>query len=857
MIYKCKMCGGSLDIKGNESVCTCEYCGTKQTLPKLDDEKKANLYDRANHLRMNNDFDKAASIYEQILSEDNSDAETYWSLVLCEYGIEYVEDPSSHKRIPTVNRAQFTSIFQDDNYKQAIKLADNLQKDVYEHEAKEIDDIQKGILAISNKEEPFDIFICYKETDNQGRRTQDSVLANDLYNELTRDGYKVFFSRITLEDKLGTAYEPYIFAALNSAKAMIVIGTKPEYFNAVWVKNEWSRYLSLIKKDHSKVLIPAYKDMDPYDLPEEFSHLQAQDMSKLGFMQDLTRGIKKIIGESSQNISKNVSSTNLDALIKRAYIFLEDGQFDKANDYSEKILDSNPENADAYLIKLLVQLKLNKPSDLSTYLGDLSNNDLYIRTIRYSNDKLKNELSNYLEEANKLKENNEKDSKYNEALKLLEVRRLDKQNDAISILESLDGWKDSNELIIKCKSTIEEINRESDIKRLAKEERNLKIKKAIPFIAASIIVCIAMFFLITKVILPSVKYNKAISLLENKEYSSAQETFVELGDYKDSFDKFDESTYLLAKEQEESGDYASAYNSYSKIIEYSDAKNLCSTVALKYIDELMNEGDNEEALSVYNDATYLLIDNNFWQSNADLKKTIYYNLAVQKYNEKKYKESVDYFRLSGTKISDNQNYINSIWEFSEVLISEKNYLEAIEILELIPSGSTIEDNINYETLTLRLLGAKYGYILSVKDTDDYKNRNSTYYKACEFGEDLINADYPIDNELFGWNVEIVSNDSEDDSITDLSSLSKYSNWYFHVTLNGGMPGEEIILHYKGFYPDGDTSSGTWDWSWNDGDNSWACFWYNNPAYGRTGTFKIVIYDDDWNVLGEKRITITG
>ena len=60
---------------------------------------------------------------------------------------------------------------------------------------------------------------------------------------------------------------------------MVVLGTKPEYFNAVWVKNEWSRYLALIKAGQKKILIPAYKDMDPYDLPEEFSHLQAQDMT--------------------------------------------------------------------------------------------------------------------------------------------------------------------------------------------------------------------------------------------------------------------------------------------------------------------------------------------------------------------------------------------------------------------------------------------------------------------------------------------------------------------------------------------------------------------------------------------------
>ena len=294
-IFKCKMCGGTLEINNNETVAECAYCGTKQTLPKLDDEKRANLYDRANHFRRNNEFDKASAIYEQILNEDGSDAEAYWSLVLCRYGIEYVEDPTSHKRVPTVNRAQFTSIFDDDNYKSALQYADGYQRNIYEEEAKSINEIQKGILAISQKEEPFDVFICYKETDNNGRRTPDSVLANDLYHQLTQEGFKVFFARITLEDKLGSAYEPYIFAALNSAKVMVVLGTKPEFFKAVWVRNEWSRYLALIKQGQKKMLIPAYKDMDPYDLPEEFSHLQAQDMSKLGFMQDLIRGIKKLI----------------------------------------------------------------------------------------------------------------------------------------------------------------------------------------------------------------------------------------------------------------------------------------------------------------------------------------------------------------------------------------------------------------------------------------------------------------------------------------------------------------------------------------------------------------------------------
>lgn len=352
-IFKCKMCDGELQINPGESVAVCDYCATTQTLPKLDDDRRANLYDRANHFRRNNDFDKAAGIYEQILNEDKTDAEAYWSLVLCRYGIEYVEDPATHKRVPTVNRAQYTSIFDDEDYKAAIQYADAAQRVVYETEAKAINEIQKGILEISQKEEPFDVFICYKETDANGRRTPDSVLATDLYHQLTQEGFKVFFSRITLEDKLGIAYEPYIFAALNSAKVMVVLGTKPEYFNAVWVKNEWSRYLALIRGGAKKVMIPAYRDMDPHDLPEEFSHLQAQDMSKLGFMQDLIRGIKKLTETDRPAAKETVvvqeSAANTAPLLKRAFIFLEDGDWSSADEYCEKVLDLDPENAQAYL----------------------------------------------------------------------------------------------------------------------------------------------------------------------------------------------------------------------------------------------------------------------------------------------------------------------------------------------------------------------------------------------------------------------------------------------------------------------------------------------------------------------------
>ena len=370
-ILKCKMCGGDIILSEDKTFGTCDSCGRTMPFPKVSDEHKLNLYNRANHFRRQNEFDKAIAAYDKILDQDDTDAEAHWGAVLSRYGIEYVEDPATHERIPTCHRVQAASILSDPDYLSALEYApDTASRDIYEQEARRIAEIQKGILAISSQEKPYDVFICYKETDEAGQRTRDSALAQEIYYQLTNEGYKVFFSRITLEDKLGQEYEPYIFAALNSARVMLVIGTKPEFFNAVWVKNEWSRYLALMKQDRTRLLIPCYRDMDPYDLPEELSALQSQDMSKIGFIQDITRGIKKVLSKPEskpQPIMQQASAatTNIDNLMKRARLFMEDGDFTSANEYLDKVLDENAEYAPAYVGKVCTALGFRKETELA------------------------------------------------------------------------------------------------------------------------------------------------------------------------------------------------------------------------------------------------------------------------------------------------------------------------------------------------------------------------------------------------------------------------------------------------------------------------------------------------------------
>ena len=373
MIIKCKMCGGDIDFIPGATYGTCEYCGSTSTIPQAEDENKLNRYNRANHFRRQCEFDKAVAAYEKILEQDDTDAEAHWGAVISRFGIEYVEDPATHQRIPTCHRVQVASILTDEDYLAAVENApDEESRRIYQEEAARIAEIQKGILAISANEKPYDVFICYKETDENGQRTRDSQWAQDVYYGLTEQGLKVFFSRITLEDKLGQQYEPYIFAALNSAKVMVVIGSRPEYFNAVWVKNEWSRYLSLMKHDHKRLLIPCYRDMDPYDLPEELSMLQSQDMSKIGFMQDLLRGVQKVMQQPTsapqvvrvETATVETNAPGVTSLLKRAALFLEDGDTASAREYYDRMLDIDPECAEAYMGKVCAETGCRKESDL-------------------------------------------------------------------------------------------------------------------------------------------------------------------------------------------------------------------------------------------------------------------------------------------------------------------------------------------------------------------------------------------------------------------------------------------------------------------------------------------------------------
>ena len=148
-VIKCKMCGGDLTLTQGSNLAVCQYCGSQQTVPTIDDDKKARLYNRANQYRLECEFDRAYTAYESIVNDQPDEAEAYWGMLLSEYGVEYVDDPKTGKKVPTCHRTLTRSVMGNTYYKAACQHADAESRIVYEEEAEVLDALQKRVLNAS------------------------------------------------------------------------------------------------------------------------------------------------------------------------------------------------------------------------------------------------------------------------------------------------------------------------------------------------------------------------------------------------------------------------------------------------------------------------------------------------------------------------------------------------------------------------------------------------------------------------------------------------------------------------------------------------------------------------------------
>lgn len=447
---RCKSCNGPVRRDGNYYVC--EYCQNKW---EIDSANDVFVVDRANawSALRDNDFERAAELFENIILKDKNNHEAYWGRALSTNGIVYVTDINESKKVPTCNNITESSFIECNDVVKAISVAPNDIAESYKKQAEQIEKIRVEWLNKAQKEPAYDVFISYKDSDRENGlvRTQDSVDAQDLYNALVAEGYKVFFSRISLRDKVSEQFEPYIYNAIKTAKVMIVFGEKPEYFSSVWIKNEWSRFKTRIEngEKHKNSLVVVYKNIDPADLPVVLKSRQCLNANEMTFLQDLTRHIQKVIEATKQEahidkitvsagkIAKKatqiststiqtkeigegaVAETSIDEKQSLSLLstFLKAKQWNEAHSIVEEGLFNNPSFVEMLEAKLLVKHKVSKMAELVDAVNSFNSEDFALiekilgcASKAYSSEFLETLYSSY---------NSSSENAYNELIKFI------------------------------------------------------------------------------------------------------------------------------------------------------------------------------------------------------------------------------------------------------------------------------------------------------------------------------------------------------------------------------------------------------------------------------------------------------
>ena len=392
---KCKMCGSNLDIEDSITVCKCEKCGTSQTVPDIEDDKELKLFERAGRLRFNCDFDKAAGIYNTITDSYPEEAEGYWGLILCKYGIEYA-DNASGKKVPVCHRISYDSVMDDEDFELVMENSDSESRAIFREEAKIIEENRKKYIQIAESEQPYDIYISYRAKDDNGDKTAVSEIAGHLYNKLTSARYRVFLSEAALKGKKQSDCEPYIYSALNSANVMLALGTSYDDYNNVWVKNEWNRYLEIAEKNKNKCLIPCYKDVDEYDIPKEFAGLKVCQLGNDDTFNNIMAEIANVVkqesvtqpapkpekAEPAEEIELEeieiIEPVDINKLLDEGFSAISDKNWKKANKLFFHVLDEEPDNSKAYWGQLLVQQECTNAREMA--------DNLYLQVIGNTSD---------------------------------------------------------------------------------------------------------------------------------------------------------------------------------------------------------------------------------------------------------------------------------------------------------------------------------------------------------------------------------------------------------------------------------------------------------------------------------------
>lgn len=420
---------------------------------------------------------------------------------------------------------------------------------------------------------------------------------------------------------------------------------------------------------------------------------------------------------SGQAFRPGEGSANIENLMDRGHLCLEDEDFKGAERFFERVLDQNARYAPAYIGKLLAKLKLRKEEHLSQTLYPFEQMPEWDKAYRFATDEEKKKYDDYVAQAEVVRHDYEKKKAYDEW-----VDAFHKTTDIDGLirikkgLESFGDYEDAKEYVSKCEQAI-----------ACKQKKKARAGKAAWAVVVLIALAIGGYFLYTLVLGPMFKYNNAEKLLADKKYTDAQIAFMELGDYKDASERINEPLYVQGKDLEAAGDIDGAISAYAKSGHFKDADDrICAlyynraveqmtagnynsasndfTSAAKYVSNTtpaqykdaesriyepfyaqgvvnLGEGKEDEAIKAFTAA------NGFKDAKAQIC-SVYYNRAVREMNAGEYDAASVDFSTAATYVDDAtpedikdaaQRVKEPYYKQAVSLVGEKKISEAMEV----------------------------------------------------------------------------------------------------------------------------------------------------------------------------------
>ncbi len=378
-------------------------------------EEMRGLFHQAENFQLDREYDKAADYYRQVISKGGRDAEVCWRLLLCHYCITYRQNDAGES-VPTILYPDLTAPDELSVRRElASALADCPHRQMYDVELRKIDTIlDEYRLAQQEAAYDFDVFLSVKQ-EKDGHFTKDSDVASDLYDFLTSRGLKVFNSRRVVLP-VGKSYEPYIISALLSAKAMIVVGSSADNMNAQWVKDEWSRFQWLQKREKKergatdrRLLCYLTGSMRPEQIPRSLGTGRQAIVDGVRAHEQLSALLDELLvkktsaGAAADYSGKAVAEDSYRKVLGQMTAWLYTGKYDKVLDRYDRLNESGKylENAQLHLLALCAANHVEDVRKLAASEMDLSQERLFKLALKLSAGEEREELKSILDENQK------------------------------------------------------------------------------------------------------------------------------------------------------------------------------------------------------------------------------------------------------------------------------------------------------------------------------------------------------------------------------------------------------------------------------------------------------------------------